>query len=87
MLITLIVLLMKSKLIITMWIRVKNILHEKLFYYNRFQWGISAKLLKLFLEMPKEKMQLHPLTYFWGEKFSPVITRQIVSKLDIMHQE
>ena len=37
--------------------------------------------------MPKEKMQLHPLTYFWGEKFSPVITRQIVSKLDIMHQE
>lgn len=68
-------------------VRVKNILHEKLFYYNRFQWGISAKLLKLFLEMPKEKMQLHPLTYFWGEKFSPVITRQIVSKLDIMHQE
>ena len=63
-------------------VRVKNILHEKLFYYNRFQWGISAKLLKLFLEMPKEKMQLQPLTYFWGEKFSPVITRQIISRLD-----
>ena len=67
-------------------VRVKNILHEKLFYYNRFQWGISAKLLRLFLEMPKEKMQLQPLTYFWGEKFSPVITRQIISRLDIIQQ-
>ena len=33
--------------------------------------------------MPKEKMQLQPLTYFWGEKFSPVITRQIISRLDL----